>query len=101
MNDNTHAVRVYAPEQSELVPFIRGYLAEAFGGCTTYEARGDWVADNGEMVTENTKVVESVTDHERPAEKAKDAAERAKAQDWHDEDAIMWEIRPITAVGYE
>jgi hypothetical protein len=95
---------VYCPNDAEIAPFVVGYLSSAFGGVTEYPAQGSWEDDNDEIITEDVTVVESVTDVNNPAdvaETAKTAAAKAKDQDWHDEDCIMWEVRPITAHGYE
>lgn len=99
MSDNV--IRVYCPEQADITAFVEGYLMESNGGTTTYQAEGQWLDENDHVDAESVDVVESVTDSDTPGKDAKEAAAAAKRQDWHNEDCIMWEVRPVTAMGYE
>lgn len=98
---DTYSLRVYCPNDADITAFVRGWLVEAFGGTTEYAAEGSWESPNGDIVAEDVTVVESIAETDSPAEEAKAVAQAAKRQDWHNEDCVMWEVRPVYDMGYE
>ncbi len=70
----SHKVTVYVPrtvnvneklsdhEANALITRATRVMSETFGGATIVNAAGAWVANSGELVTENTTLVYSFTD---------------------------------------
>lgn len=93
----TVAIRVYVPANAE--PHVRAtveqQLSMKHGGATTFDARGSWVNDDDRLETDDMLVIESVADsHDGIAERL---ATYVKSQT--NEDAVMWEVRPVNEMG--
>jgi len=98
----TVSVRVYVPlaVADAAHKDVKATLADQYGGYSALEVEGGWVADDGTLVEETTFVYESVADADAAdaADVARDAAECVA--DASDEDAVMWEIRPVETRGF-
>lgn len=96
------AARVYVPASAP--PHVRAdvemRLSNRFGGATTFDARGSWNDDSGRLIAEDVVVIESVAEGEdAAADEAQRAAKGVKRAT--DEDAVMWEVRPVLVGGFE
>lgn len=114
MND-TNAIRVYVPDnvESDIHDRTKWYLAARCGGFTAYDSVGGWIPEResaGSMPEsraerferlnqESVTVYESVSDTNEPATIAKRCANIVKNNS--NEDAVMWEIRPVGVMGME
>jgi len=114
MND-TNAIRVYVPDnvENDIHDQIKWYLAARCGGFTAYDSVGGWIPERekaGSMPEsraerferlnqESVTVYESVSDTNEPATIAKRGANSVKNNS--NEDAVMWEVRPIGVMGME
>ena len=120
MND-TNAIRVYVPDnvEDDIHDQIKWYLAARLGGFTAYEGTGGWIPEDTKprsasqhgcppesraerferMNQESVMVYESVSDTNEPATIAKRCANIVKSKS--DEDAVMWEVRPVGVMGME
>lgn len=84
---------------------VKARAAKEFGGFTTTDAQGGWVAPNGETVTEPVTVLTVVADRTDPTD-GPTAETWAKVTARHvseesDETTVMWFVRQITAGGFE
>jgi hypothetical protein len=98
---NTQAIRVYVPVNAPTDSHqdVKSYFSQRFGGYTEYSVNGGWESDSGQCIQEPVKIYECVADTNEPVTVAKRLAQMVKAQS--DEDAVMWEIRPVTVMGME
>ena len=96
----TVAMRVYVPSDApaHVRTTVEQQLTSKHGGATTYDARGSW-SDDDRIVTDDMTVIESVADATQPATDLKRLARYVR--DETNEDAVMWDIRPVETVGFE
>lgn len=87
---------IYLPKEAEnyddALHAIQSRLCDAFGGCTSYDARGHWVDDDGDVIDEPCTVVETFDDGDRHPELRTYGTVHALAEEVYritDESAIM------------
>lgn len=97
----SYELRIHVPES--VADSVRAELIEKltreYGGTTTYEYTGTWVADDGDVITEDGHVVTCLLDG------VKESARAAWVRRWYhdymkrktDERAIMTDIRKTNA----
>lgn len=74
-----------------VVEDIEHHLARKFGGYSSYEGRGGWVADNGDLIREpHRRLVTSTEDRERLESILEKCAHYVMAE--LEEDAVFTEI---------
>lgn len=97
----TKALRIYVPEsvQEETRNYIKRILLGIGDGFTAYHGDGGWVNDDNEIIEENVKIYECVSDVKNPEGHLKSLAAAVKHKS--DEDAVFWEIRPVEMKGME
>ncbi|UGO50595.1 hypothetical protein PQE68_gp004 [Bacillus phage vB_BanS_Sophrita] len=63
-------VKIYVPstvsvshevDNSSFVEYVETQLSKLFGGCTTYSANGNYVSNDGKLISEKVNIVQAFT----------------------------------------
>lgn len=74
----------------ELVRYVKESMSEAFGGYTVYSGNGGWVDDDGRLIEEPVRVIESYSDDATAGTRMLGLA--TYVYDHTTEDAIMYTV---------
>lgn len=87
----SYEIRLYVPEATGKVEYVKRRMAQECGGFTAYHADGGWVNNDGELIEEPVTVISGLTGA-RPSARAFAQGLARELADTTDEEAVLWEI---------